>query len=601
MLKHLFVLTTLLAAVLPAAGVAAPLDGASKVDPRLLAMTQAAPADTLPVWVEFQDKGERGPADLARRLGSAAAELDPHARARRERAGVRPLVDWLDLPVHEPYVQELEALGFHTFGASRWFNRVAVRVTGPQLQLLASRPCVSRLTPVERAVRMRDVPPERSPRSAVGAGLGDVTLAYGLAGPQLSQIQVPALHDSAYVGSGVRICVLDEGFNYFDVHPATRLAHVERRRDFVQGDYDPTDTLSAWGYNHGTWTASVIGGYAPGRFIGAAPGATFLLGRTEDSFSEHQIEMVWWGMGAEWADSLGADIISSSLGYNVFDPPDPSYVYADLDGRTTTISRAAEIAASKGILIVNSAGNEGGSPWHYIMAPADVNGDSLLAVGAVDATGVPATFSSWGPTADGRIKPDLAARGVSVWCAQAADTGYTQLSGTSFSCPLVAGLAACLMQARPTWSPRLVCQALRFTASQASNPDDRVGFGLPDGAAVLRYTPDTASVPDLAPGSFGLDLAGPNPISAAAPTACLYFAVAGDVGRPRLKVFDSQGRCVVGDLHYDPAPGGTAADGRFQARWDGRDSDGRLLRAGLYFITLEAGGRRTSVRVVTLR
>ena len=576
---------------------------AAKLDPRLLPALSAGAVEPVSAWVTFADKGEAGPGDLVRRLAEAAAALDPHARARRERAGVLPLVDYLDLPVHPPYIESVRALGLAPYGTSRWFNRVAVRAGGGQLVALAGLPCVARLAPVERALPMRDEPAgvaagarEAEPTSARAA----TTFDYGLAAPQLEQIGVPALHDSGYTGVGVRICVLDAGFNYFDTHPALADADILATRDFVRGVDVPTDLAHNGWFSHGTNTLSCIAGDQPGRYVGAAPGASFLLGRTEYSSSEKAIEMVYWGMGAEWADSAGADIISSSLGYSTFDAPDGSYTYAAMDGHTTVVSRAAEIAAGKGLLVVNSVGNEGNKAWHYLMAPADVDGDSLIAAGAVDASGQPAAFSSYGPSADGRVKPDLAARGVSTWVATAADSGYVTESGTSFSCPLLAGLAACVMQARPTWPPTLVIRGLRLTASQAEAPDDRVGYGIPDGAALLRWVPDTASVPGPQPFALGLRLNGPNPLTARSPRTRVDFGVGAGGGEPRLRVYDAQGRLVVRALASSRNPQ-VAGNGLSRtATWDGRDSDGGLLRRGLYFITLEAGGRRTAVRVVSL-
>lgn len=589
---------------IPCPVAAAPLAEAvaAKLDLRLLPAVRDGGPEPVSAWVGFGDKGETGAADLARRLAAAAAALDPHARARRLRANVTPLVDYLDLPVHLPYLEALRAHGLEPYGVSRWFNRAAVRATGAQLAAAAALPCVARVEPVEAAERMRDAPePPAGLAAGAPAAAAATSLDYGLTLAQLTQIGVPALHDSGYTGSGVRICVLDDGFNYYDRHVALRDAEVLATRDFVRGTDDPTDLAATVGFRHGTETFSCIAGGQPGRYVGAAPAATFLLGRTEDSAGETRVEMVYWGMGAEWADSAGADIISSSLGYMTFDLPETSYVYADMDGRTTVVSRAAEIAAHKGILVVNSAGNEGNSAWHYIIAPSDVHGDSLIAAAAVDATGAVATFSSYGPSADGRVKPDLAARGVATWVALPADTGYTTLSGTSFSCPLLSGLAACVMQARPAWPPLLVVRGLRATASQADAPDDRVGYGIPDGAAVMQWVPDTASAPELPELALGLRLAGPNPLTPASPVTRVAFGAGAGLGAARLRVYDAQGRLAVREL-AGSRNASAAVDGLpLTATWDGRDESGRLLRAGLYFITLEAGGKRSSVRVVSLR
>jgi len=597
-------LTCCLAGPAPGATLAGAV--AAKLDPRLVPAAVAGATEPVSAWVAFGDKGETGPADLARRLTAAAAALDPHARARRERAGVWPLVDYLDLPIHAPYVEALKALGLEPYGASRWFNRVAVRATGGQLAAVAGLAFVARLTPVEHARRMGEAPAPTAAeaREAELASAASVnSLAYGLTASQLTQINVPALHDSGYTGVGVRICVLDNGFNYHATHPALINADVIATRDFVRGTWDPTDLSAPPGvsFRHGTQTFGCIAGNQPGRYIGSAPGATFMLAKTEDDTGEHRVEMVYWGMGAEWADSAGADIISSSLGYTTFDAPDTSYTYAAMDGHTTIISRAAEIAASKGILVVNSAGNDGTTTWHYISAPADVAGDSMIAVGAVTSSGTVSSFSSYGPSADGRTKPDLAARGSSAAVVVAADSGYTTASGTSFSCPILAGLVACVMQARPAWSPKLVIRGLKLTASQASAPDNRVGWGIPDGGAVMRWIPDTASVPGLPPLALGLRLTGPNPLTPAAPATRVDFGVGAGAGAPHLRVYDAQGRVVVRELASRSNPA-VAGNGLARtATWDGHDDAGRLLRAGIYFITLESGDRRSAVRVISLR
>lgn len=578
----------------------------SKLDPRLLREVTEPDGQEHAVWVTFADKGEGGPGDLAARLATAEAELSPRALARRIRARVHPLVDYRDLPIEPSYLAALRASGLSTYGASRWFNGAAVRVDGASLGRLAALPFVERLEPVPLA-RRGNTPEteealapglERSAAPAREAGGID----YGNSLSQLQQINVPAIHDSGYVGTGVLICVLDEGFNFIHKHEALRDVPIPpgRQRDFIQGDLDVQDTTSSFGYQHGTWTLGVIAANKPGIYVGAAYGAEFAVGRTENGFNETPVEMVFWGMGAEWADSLGADIISSSLGYSRFDDSGSDYVYANMNGHTTVVSRAAEIAASKGILVVNSVGNEGQSSWHYLIAPSDVNGDSLIAVGAVDAAGVVAGFSSFGPSSDGRFKPDLAARGVSnpLVSASGNPNTYTANSGTSFSCPLISGLAACIMQARPAWAPTDVIRSLRQTASRAGNPDNRMGYGIANALAALRWD-STTGVPPSETRFVGLALTGPNPMRSDGRQATVRFTV-GAAGpaqvEARLRVMDPQGR-VVRDLWS-----GTLRRGEWQtAAWDGRGNENNDLGSGLFFITLDAGGHRTTARLVTLR
>ena len=602
------VLLALLLAMAPVATAATSPAPGSRLDPRLAAAL-APGSEPVPVWVEFADKGEAGPADLAQRLADAERRLTPEARRRRERAGVQPLVDWLDLPVEERYVHELTARGFAPYGTSRWFNRVAVRASGDALASLAALPFVRRVAPVELA-RVRERETALDARRAPGAwsaslrGTESAALVnYGRTLGQLSRLNVPAMHDSGFIGTGVGVCVLDEGFNFYRKHEALRTVLVGggRTRDFIRGVNSVQDTVEAPGiFEHGSWVLSALAGNAPGRYVGPGYGAHFALGRTEYSGSETQIEMVWWAMGAEWADSLGSDIISSSLGYNLFDDPDPDLTYAMLDGHTSVITRAAEIAAAKGILVVVSAGNDGAraSVGYKVGAPADAHGDSVLAIGAVDSLGFRPAFSSKGPTVDGRIKPDLAAQGVDVIVATADGNpnSYIRLNGTSFSAPLVAGMAACLMQARPSWPAVWIAQALKRTASHAATPDTLTGWGLPDGLAALRYTPDTLGVPDLH-GPLSFTNAGANPLHTGSPAVFrLALGVEFGASRYRLRVFDAGGRWVRDLAQGNLTPGSTLS-----IRWNGDDASGRSLAPGLYFLDLESAGQHKTDRVVVLR
>ncbi|HEY6195940.1 MAG TPA: S8 family serine peptidase [Candidatus Eisenbacteria bacterium] len=592
----------------PAIAGAPPVSG--RLDPRLAAAATTA-IEPIAVWVEFADKGETSPADLAERLAAAARSLTPEARRRRLKAHVEPLVDWLDLPLEPRYLRSLADAGFAAYGQSRWFNRVAVRVTGARLAELAALPFVRHLAPVELARPREPEPssaaePEPAPSGpARHSSLSPAEMFYGRTLTQLQRLNVPAVHDSGYIGTGVRVCMLDDGFNWYRKHEALRNIQIDagHTRDFIRGGSNVQDTVSdPASFVHGTTTLSVLAGNAPGIYIGPGYGSNLSLGRTEYDPTEKPIEMVFWGMGAEWADSLGCDIISSSLGYNLFpDSAGTDITYPMLDGHSTIVTRAAEIAAAKGMLVVISAGNGGFDTGvaGKISAPADANGDSVLAIAAVDSFGVRASFSSKGPTYDGRIKPDLAAQGRDV--LMAATTGnpnsYTRENGTSFSAPLVAGLAACLMQARPTWPPVLIVQALKHTASRAAQPDTLVGWGIPDAFAVLRYTPDTLHVPGVT-GPLSLRYLGPNPLRRGGPAATVRVSL-GTGARTasyHVRVLDAGGR-IVRELASGPlAPGGSRS-----FEWRGDDAHGRTLVPGLYFLALEGAGRREALRVVVLR
>lgn len=584
---------------------------AGRLDPRLAAAARAG-SEPVSVWVEFADKGETGPADLAMRLAAAERALTPEARRRRLKAHVTPLVDWLDLPLEASYVDALQSAGFDLYGQSRWFNRVAVRAGGTRLVDLATLPFVRRVAPVELAQPRAPEPPLEPAPDGLPETPGRLArpsaaqVLYGQTFTQLQRLNVPAVHDSGYIGTAVNVCVLDDGFNWYRKHEALKTITVgfNRARDFIRGEYDVQDTVVVpFQFQHGTTTLSALAGRKPGVYIAPAYGCNVALARTEDSGSEKPIEMVYWTMGAEWADSLGSDIISCSLGYNLFpDSAGTDITYPMLDGHTTIVTRAAEIAAAKGILVVTSAGNDGNNArvGRKVLAPADANGDSVLAIGAVDSLGVRASFSSKGPTYDGRIKPDLAAQGVGVLVVDPL-TGdpnvYKRSNGTSFSTPLVAGLAACLMQARPTWPPVLIIQALKRTASQAAQPDTLLGWGIPDGLAALRYVPDTLNVPDPN-GPLSLRFSGANPLRGSGPAATVSLSLG--VGSPpaayRVRVFDAGGRVVRELVAGTLNPGGSLS-----FPWRGDDARGRTLVPGLYFLALEGAGRRDAVRVIVLR
>ena len=359
---------------------------------------------------------------------------------------------------------------------------MSVEATRAQAEAIARLPFVAAVDLVASFRRPAprpapaDLPPGAAPDAASAA------LPYGDSFSQLDQIGVPILHRLGYSGRGVVVALLDTGFRR--THEVFRNARVIGARDFVNGDddvaFDPNDP-DDYSDSHGTGTWSVLGGYAPDRLIGPAYGADFLLAKTETEKFEQPIEEDYWVAGIEWAESLGAEVVSSSLGYTDW------YTFADMNGLTAVTTRAANRAVELGVVVVNAAGNERGAAWNHIIAPAD--GFEVLAVGAVSSSGAIASFSSPGPTADGRIKPEVCALGVNNRLAANLADGtdaYDRGSGTSFATPLIGGVAALLLEAHPEWTPREVRAALLASAGRAAAPDNDFGWGIVNAAAAAR-------------------------------------------------------------------------------------------------------------------
>ena len=289
-------------------------------------------------------------------------------------------------------------------------------------------------------------------------------------------ITVDLLHDAGYTGQGMLIAVFDAGFYGVDTLNAFQDLwannQIVDQHDFVDGgDIQYNKSL------HGMQVLSTMGGNLPGELVGTAPDASYALFRTEDGGSEFLIEEYNWVAGAEYADSIGADVFNTSLGYTTFNDPSQNHTYADMNGDIAPITIGADIAASKGVLVVNSAGNSGGSIWHYIGAPAD--GDSVLAIGAVNPARGIAGFSSRGPSFDGRVKPNVCAQGE-LTSIYTAGNVVVQSNGTSFSGPVLAGGAACLWQSSPTYSSMEIFAAIEESAHLSSNPNDDFGYGIPN-------------------------------------------------------------------------------------------------------------------------
>jgi len=464
--------------------------------------------DAVKVWVFFTDKGIFSQKQYQQAKATFKSLLSGSALKRRLKNRVE--IDFLDLPVNHDYVEEVLELEGKLRQRSRWLNAISIQIRADKIERIAELPFVRKIKKVASFERR---PPKIEPiygklyqqKDFTGYGRN-----YGPSLPHLDQINVPIVHDMGFKGQNVIVGMMDTG--YRKDHQAFATAYSESRvlaeYDFIFGDTntqnEPEDTSIQ--HDHGTYTWSALGGEYDGQLYGPAFCASFVLAKTEDVRSEQPIEEDNWVAGMEWADSIGAEVVSSSLGYTDW------YTYQDMDGNTALCTQAADLAASRGIVVVNAAGNEGLEPWHFIIAPAD--GDSVIAVGAVNSEGEIASFSSVGPTYDGRIKPEVVARGVSTYCASASGIGeYAQVGGTSLSTPLVGGCAAVLLSAHPDWTVMQTREALMMTADNASSPDNTYGWGLVDLFAALNYAPSGALAIQHDPPLFTTDTLNPYIIS----------------------------------------------------------------------------------------
>jgi subtilisin family serine protease len=424
------------------------------------------------VWVFFKDKGE----NLSQYFANPESVVSE--RSLKRRAKVLPqdeLISMMDLPVNQEYISELENIGFRVKQVSKWFNGVSGYMTKSEAGMISELVSVRKLDIVKKFKKNYSVEEDESylPKGSSNfQPKGINSYDYGNSFTQLDQIKVPEVHDLGYTGEGILICSMDTGFDNL-AHEVFDSMNIVDMWDFVDNDPDPSQLGG-----HGTSTLSTIGGFKEGQLIGPAFNADFLLARTEDILSETPVEEDNWIAALEWADGYGVDLTTTSLSYLDYDPPFTSYTWEDMDGNTMLITIAADLAVKIGIVVVNSAGNSGSHPTHNTLGgPAD--GDSVITVGSVRSNGNRSGFSSVGPTVDGRIKPDLMAMGSSVWVAgSSSSSDYGTSSGTSFSCPILAGAAALLLSVDPTLTPMELLNLLRQTASRSTNPDNLMGWGI---------------------------------------------------------------------------------------------------------------------------
>jgi subtilisin family serine protease len=575
--------------------------GVAEIHPALLKIAVEGVTDSLHVWIHMKDRG-LGQSEVMEALDSVRVSIDPRALQRRRMRGRITGVVSSDLPPSALYIETLEKSGLRLRQKSRWLNAVSGVVAASDLDDIAGHSFVARISPLGRGRRIEPefepVPlPDRSapPPSATRApGQISGPEFYGYAYTQINSLQVPELHARGLTGAGVIVGVLDGGFK--PSHAALSGLTVVDQFDFVNGDgvvmNEPGDPFDA--HNHGTSVWSVLAGLWPGQLVGPAHGASFLLAKTEDVASETPVEEDNWVAAIEWMEQLGVDVVNTSLGYYNW------YTYRDMDGDTAPITIAADAAAARGVLVVTSAGNDGGiaQPPHpdslgvtyYVGAPAD--GDSVLAVGATDSYGIRTGFSSHGPTFDGRIKPDVMAQGIGIAAALAGGDSSITLggSGTSYSSPLVAGVAALIVEAHPEWQVMDIIEALRATADRSGNlipgePDNDYGWGHVRGADAEGY-PDSLPGPDQIIRFFNY----PNPFSGQTTFRCeMTESVSGTIS-----IFTMAGT-FVRQLDVEIINSTTV-----EAVWDGRNAEGRIVAAAAYMAVIDLHGTRASTVVIRI-
>ena len=425
-------------------------------------------------WIQLKDK--KG---TSYQITHPEAFLSQRAINRRVRQQIA--IDETDLPVSQVYLDSLKNRGFEIFHTSKWLNGVTVRTADTTLiKNIATLPFVISVQYTRPANVLKS---DKMKFSEEGTTTDYDPANYGAAINQLTQLNGEYLHKQGFRGKGILIAELDAGFLNVNTIAAFDSLRTSGRilgtRDFV----DPRDDIYQQHW-HGMSVLSCMAGNLPGNFLGTAPDASFYLIRTEDADTENIIEEDNWVAGAELADSLGADVITSSLGYNQFDDPRMNHTYSDLNGHKTRVTQGANMAFKKGILVFTSAGNEGDNAWKHIIAPTD--GENVISVGAVDINGIRASFSSFGPAFGGAIKPNVAARGLNTYLiTSTGEPGYA--SGTSFSSPVLAGMGACLLQANPWATVIQLKMAIEQSASQYNTPDSLLGYGIPDFEIADKY------------------------------------------------------------------------------------------------------------------
>ena len=422
---------------------------------------QFTPGDTLKYRISLKDKAAT---DYS--LHKPEMYLSKKSIERRKRQGLE--IDSTDLPVCKKYVDAIRKKGVHVLVTGKWDNFVTVSCNDSMLIAeIAGLPFVRSTERVWRGVAKRAS--ERD--SLINKPLRTDSL-YGPAITQIKMSHADRLHEAGFKGQGMTIAVIDAGFHNVDKIEAMKNINILGTRDFVNPEADIYAESS-----HGMSVLSCMAMNQPNVMIGTAPEASYWLLRSEDEYSENLVEQDYWAAAIEFADSVGVDLVNTSLGYYSFDDPAKNYRYRDLNGHYALMSREAAKAADKGIVVVCSAGNSGSGSWKKITPPGDA--ENVITVGAVNKYGVLAPFSSVGNTADGRVKPDVVAVGLGS-DVMGTDGNLRHANGTSFSSPIMCGMVACLWQACPELTAKEIIELVRRSGDRAVFPDNIYGYGIPD-------------------------------------------------------------------------------------------------------------------------
>jgi len=430
---------------------------------------QQGVAQSQDAWVFFADKE-----NVEVSLADPILIMTQEAIDRKELHGTA--IDERDVPVNENYITQIKnATGITVRSKSKWMNCVYIIGSQPNIEALLDLPFVTNVEYADKSLNLFPGAPIENKFSLEEAGQ-NIIYNYGAATNQIEMLSGDYLHELDYSGEGMIVAVLDAGFPSIDTNPGFQKMRDENR---ILGTYDfeaRTENVDGTS-SHGFVTSSDIGGFLQNEFVGTAPQASFYFFVTEYTPSETPVEEAWWVEALERSDSLGVDVVNTSLGYRGYDNPNYDHTYEDLDGQTTFSARGANIAFDKGMILVTSAGNGGNTSFPTVGTPGDSPG--TLTVGAVNSNGIYVAFSSIGPTVDGRVKPDVMAQGSN---AAVINTGgnIDFSSGTSFSSPIMAGVITCLWQSRPDVPNGHIMQIVRESANLYNNPTDQMGYGIPN-------------------------------------------------------------------------------------------------------------------------